>query len=108
MQWNIERNGLPDRMIVISKLTFDGPVDEAGLVIPEDVSAQAPARARSGGLESLPLGLSNRPSVEIVPGVIFIPGSWNVTLLKQTDGIVVKKDVRERSAVRIHFGYNCT
>jgi hypothetical protein len=27
MQWNIERNGLPDRMLVISKLIFDGSFD---------------------------------------------------------------------------------
>jgi pimeloyl-ACP methyl ester carboxylesterase len=89
MQWNIERNGLPDRMLVISKLAFDGTFDEAGLVIPEEVRAQAPARARSGDLESLPLGLPNRPAVEIVPGVVLIPGNWNVTLVKQRDGIVV-------------------
>ena len=31
MQWNIERNGLPDRMLVISRLIFDGAFDEAGL-----------------------------------------------------------------------------
>jgi hypothetical protein len=89
MQWNIERNGLPDRMLVISRLIFDEAFDEAGLAIPDDVRAQAPARARSGDLESLPLGSPNRPAFEIVPGVVFIPGSWNVTLVKQSDGVVV-------------------
>jgi hypothetical protein len=89
MQWNIERNGLPDRMLVISKLTFDGAIDESGFAIPEDVRAQASTGARSGDLESLPLGFPSRPAIEIVPGVVFIPGRWNVTLVKQSDGIVV-------------------
>jgi hypothetical protein len=62
---------------------------EAGLAIPDEVRTQAPARARSGDLESLPLGSPNRPALEIVPGVVFIPGSWNVTLVKQSDGVVV-------------------
>jgi hypothetical protein len=89
MQWNIERNGLPDRMLAISNLMVNGAVDEAGLAIPDDVRAQAPARARSGDLESLPLGLPNRPAAEIAPGVVFIAGSWNVTLVEQRDGVVV-------------------
>jgi hypothetical protein len=89
MQWNIERNGLQDRVLVISKLTFDATLDEAGFIIPEKVRLQAPAHAQSGDLESLPLGFPNRPAFEVVAGVVFIPGSWNVTLVRQNDGVVV-------------------
>ena len=89
MQWNSERNGMPDRMLVISKLTLNGAIDQAELEIPEDIRAGAPARARSGDLETLPLGIPSRPASEIVPGIAFIPGSWNVTLVKQSDGVVI-------------------
>lgn len=89
MQWNSERNGLPDRMLVISKLTVDGEIAAAELTIPDEVRAQAPARARLGDLEALPLGSPNRPAIEVESGVILIPGSWNVTLVKQSDGVVV-------------------
>lgn len=89
LQWNLERNSLPDRMLMITKLTFDGALDEAQLTIPPAVRAQAPARASSSDLEALPLGLPKQPAVEVVPGVIFIPGRWNVTLVRQADGVVV-------------------
>jgi hypothetical protein len=88
-QWNTERNGLPDRMLMITSLTFNGALDEAALTIPPEVRAQAPARAGSSDLETLPLGLRNDPAVEVVPGVVFIPGRWNVTLVGQADGVVV-------------------
>jgi hypothetical protein len=39
--------------------------------------------------DQIPLGLPNEPAKEIAPGVIFIPGRWNVTLVKQADGVVV-------------------
>jgi len=89
MQWNSERNDMPDRMLVISKLTLDGAIDQTELEIPEDIRAQAPARAVSGDLETLPLGIPSQPASEIVPGIAFIPGSWNVTLVKQSDGVVI-------------------
>jgi hypothetical protein len=87
-QWNMERNGLPDRMLMISSLTLDGALDEAELAIPPDVRAQAAARAGSSDLETLPLGLPNQPAAEIVPGVVLIPGRWNVTLVRQAEGVV--------------------
>ncbi len=89
MQWNVERNGLQDRVLVISRLALDGAIDELGFVIPDGVRMQAPTNAQSGDLESLPLGFTKRPAFEIAPGVVFIPGSWNVTLVRQSDGVVV-------------------
>lgn len=40
-------------------------------------------------IEDTPLGQSNKPTVEIAPGVLHIPGPWNVTLVCQSDGVVV-------------------
>jgi hypothetical protein len=89
LQWNIERNGLPDRMLMISNLKIDGTLDESTFAIPETVSAQVSANANSGDLEQLRLGLPNQPATEVVPGMTFIPGRWNVTLVKQDDGVVI-------------------
>ncbi|HYX68817.1 MAG TPA: MBL fold metallo-hydrolase [Terriglobales bacterium] len=89
LQWNTERNGLPDRVLMITSLILDGALDEALLTIPPEVRAQAPSRAGSSDLEALPLGLPDQPTVEVAPGVVFIPGRWNVTLVRQGDGVVV-------------------
>jgi hypothetical protein len=89
LQWNLERNGLPDRMLMISSLKVDGNLDESTFSVPEAVRAQVSANANSSDLEQVPLGLPNQPATEIVPGVVFIPGRWNVTLIKQADGVVI-------------------
>lgn len=89
LQWNIERNGLPDRMLMISNVKIDGTLDESMFVIPETVSAQVSANANSSDLEQVRLGLPNQPATEVVPGMTFIPGRWNVTLVKQDDGVVI-------------------
>ena len=35
------------------------------------------------------LGVPGQPATEIEPGVVHIPGAWNVNLIRQNDGIVV-------------------
>jgi hypothetical protein len=86
-QWTVERNGLPDSDTTITSLTVNPTVDPASLQIPADV--QRLARARKHTIAQIPLGISGDPAVEIEPGVIHIPGAWNVNLIRQEDGIVV-------------------
>lgn len=86
MQWTVTTNGLPDRMFSIKRLTIDAPLDEATLSIPASIRAAYEARPAPIALDDRPLG-SNRP--EIRPGVILIEGSWNVTIVRQDDGIVI-------------------
>jgi hypothetical protein len=37
----------------------------------------------------MPLGRPGRPAVELAPGIVQIPGWWNVALVRQSDGVVV-------------------
>ncbi len=89
MQWNIESNGLPDRMLVIKKLQIDEPFPNTELTIPQEVRAKFNPNAPARNLDSIPLGLNGQPAKELAPGIVFIPGRWNVTLVKQDDGIVI-------------------
>ncbi len=89
MQRNMEGNGLPDQMLVIRKLQIDEPLSESDLTIPADVRAQFHPEAKPVDLEHLPLGNPAQLAKELAPGILLIPGAWNVTLVRQDDGIVV-------------------
>lgn len=89
MQWNIESNGLPDLMYVLRKLQIDEPLKEADLTIPQDVRAKFDPQAPDATTDNVPLGIPSQPAKELVPGIVFIPGSWNATLVQQDDGIVI-------------------
>lgn len=86
-QWSIERNGLPDSDISITSLIINPAIDPKLLSIPAEV--QQLARAHKHTIEQIPLGIPNQPAKEIEPGVIHIPGAWNVNLIRQPDGVVV-------------------
>lgn len=88
MQWNVESNGLPDQMYVIEKVQTNQPLQEDAFSVPPAIAAQDKVRSRTS-LEDLPLGNPATPAVEVSPGIILIPGAWNVTLVRQDDGIVI-------------------
>lgn len=89
MQRNIEGNGFLDQTLVIRKLQIDEHLNDGDFTIPENVRAQFHPDAKPVDLEQRPLGDPSQPAKELEPGIVFIPGSWNVTLVKQDDGIVV-------------------
>lgn len=89
LQANIECNGLPSRMTVIRKLQINSPLDEAQVTIPTDIRSQFNPNAPARTYDDIPLGIPGQPEQEIADGVIFIPGRWNVTLVRQDDGVVV-------------------
>jgi hypothetical protein len=89
MQWNIESNGLADQMYVVRKLQIDEPLIEADLTIPQEVRAQYKPDTPPLNPDGIPLGNPNKPAQELAPGIVFIPGSWNATFVRQDDGIVI-------------------
>jgi hypothetical protein len=88
MQWNIERNGIPDQVTEIHQVTINSVSDDA-LVIPQDVREQFKSKPRNSDPEQVPLGSPDHPAKEYAPGILEIPSSWNITLIDQGDGIVV-------------------
>src|SRR5882757_197823 len=89
MQWNIEGNGLRDQMVVVKTLLLNAELKEEDFAIPDDLRVQYLPLAKSTSPEDIPLGTPSEPAIEVRPGIIFIPGRWNVTLVRQEDGIVV-------------------
>lgn len=86
-QWSIERNGLPDSDTTITSLRINPLLDPGALGIPADVRKDFLAHKHT--IDEIPLGIPGQPASEIEPGVIHIPGAWNVNLIRQQDGVVV-------------------
>ncbi|MGH8199878.1 MAG: hypothetical protein ACREVO_05865, partial [Steroidobacteraceae bacterium] len=86
-QWTIERNGLPESDVSITSLTVNPPLNVAELAIPDTVRTELLQHKRT--IAELPLGIPSQPATEIEPGVLHIPGAWNVNIIRQNDGIVV-------------------
>ncbi len=89
MQWNVERNGLAEEKVVIRKLRINQPLDEASLIIPDELQAKFNPNAAPSGPATVPLGNPSQPAEELAPGIVLIPSSWNATLIRQGDGIVI-------------------
>jgi len=82
MQMNFEGNGLPDGMLALHDLRINGKLDDSGFTIPDAVrSSFLAAHAKpTPGLAA---------ETVIAPGIVFVPGSWNTTIVRQDDGIVI-------------------
>ncbi|MGZ5198315.1 MAG: hypothetical protein ACXWC4_00960 [Telluria sp.] len=89
LQWNMESNGLPDGMLHIRRLQVNAALPEAGLAIAPEVRSAFDPHARAPTRDDMPLLVPTRPVQELAPGIVFFPGDWNATLVRQDDGVVV-------------------
>jgi len=94
-QWDISRNGDVIRTITITEAHTNVLLDTDAFALLPETSARVAALRRMS-VDDLPLGqpvegapAPNRPTAEIAPGIVQIPNSWYVTLVRQSDGIVV-------------------
>jgi hypothetical protein len=86
--WEWERKGQAYHSFTVTRLELAPKVSEEDFAIPEDVKKGFAARGRMTA-DDLPLGRPDRPAVELAPGVVHLPGAWDVTLVKQDDGLVI-------------------
>ncbi len=88
LQADVVRNGLPDHTTTITALDFNPTLAAADFAIPEATRSAFAARSKKT-VDERALGIPGQPASEPAPGMIFIPGPWNTTLVRQDDGIVV-------------------
>ncbi len=88
MQWDVERGGRPWRALTISKLEPGFAPSDGDFSIPAEQKQSFVSKGEAA-LDDQPLGNPRRPAVELAPGVVVVPGSWGVSLVRQPDGIVV-------------------
>ncbi|HEV3154049.1 MAG TPA: MBL fold metallo-hydrolase [Candidatus Baltobacteraceae bacterium] len=109
-QWNYQRENLPDMTLVLTQLQFNPQLSDAALTLPADVYAKYHNRLRA--TDDVPLGASGSgPPQELAPGVVQVSGGWNVTYVKQDDGVIVIEapwsppySKRAFAAARARFG----
>ena len=85
-QWDVARGGMPWRSLTITKLEALKEWPAGVFEIPE-TSRESFTGRRS--LDDPALGNPKKPAVELSPGVVFVPGSWGVVLVRQNDGVVI-------------------
>jgi len=78
-----ERNGTIWKSTQALNVRFDVPVDDTQFAMDEKAAAQS---SESKGFNR-PFG--NPAGTSLAPGVDLFPGSWNATLIKQDDGVVI-------------------
>lgn len=87
-QWEWQRNDTSYHSFTVTSLELEPKVSDADFAIPDDVRKAFAAR-KDATVDDLPLGHPARPAVELAPGVVHLPGRWDVALVKQDDGLVV-------------------
>ena len=88
MQWDVERGNLHEATYMVRSLQVDVPLAEAEMTIPEEVRATF-AAAVAAPPAGAKLGFPGQPPMDLAPGITLIPGAWNVTLVRQDDGLVI-------------------
>ena len=85
-------NGLPASDLTVLAIKVNEPLDENDFAIPDEAKArfkQILAQPQGGVIGLRGTSLDPAKAIEVSPDVVFLPGAWNVTLVRQPDGIVV-------------------
>jgi hypothetical protein len=87
-EWTYERMGLPDTQLAIVSLRINPAIDAAQVAVPPELYALHHGKLRA--VNDVPLGYagSGQPH-EIAPGILFYPGGWNVSFVKQDGGTIL-------------------
>lgn len=87
-QWDVEKNNYPLESFTVTDLKLNEPVTD-DLFKVSDEAKKAFAANSPVKIDDLPLGLPNNPAAEIAPGIIKVPGRWDIAYVRQSDGIVI-------------------
>lgn len=91
LQWDVVRDGLQDRTLTIDELEINPQFPADTFAISDAQRTEFKSYAE-GAWQRIESGQDSRPlaePVELAPGILHFTGPWNVTLVKQSDGIVV-------------------
>lgn len=84
-QWTIDINGGRERSVLIDAVAFDPAIGATLLTADSDTIAAA----RRGARPIADIPFSTARSVAAAPGITLIQGSWNVVMVKGSDGVTV-------------------
>ena len=88
--WEFSTNGQPDGSTYITRVRTNPPIAAADFELSLDVRRQfVTTRLRIADLPFGPTGVTSRPIRELAPGVVKVPGRFDVVEVEQDDGVVI-------------------
>jgi len=85
--WDFSTAGQSDGTIEITNVALNPAVVAADFAIPGDLQQSAIVNRRR--VSDAPFGSSDRPAKELAPGIVHVPGSWDIVEIRQPDGAVI-------------------
>jgi len=85
--WHFSTNGEADGTIEITRVRMNPTLSPVDFQIPANVRRQLIDGQQS--VADTPFGSAQRPVRELAPGIIKVPGSWDIVEVRQEDGIVM-------------------
>lgn len=85
--WEYSTRGQLDGTVTITRVRLAPRIDAADFTIADDVRQQFVVNRRR--IADVPFGNPQRPPVELAPGIVRVPANWDITEVKQDDGIVI-------------------
>jgi hypothetical protein len=85
--WEFSTGGQTDGTLTITRMRLSAPTPATSFDVPDDVRQLLIAGRRK--ISDAPLGSPQRPAAELAPGVVHVPGSWDIVEIKQDDGVVI-------------------
>jgi hypothetical protein len=85
--WDFSTGGQPDGTVQITQVRLNPTLVPSDFDIPADARQRLIAGRRA--VADVPFGTPQRPAHELAPGIVQVPGSWNIVEIKQDDGIVM-------------------
>ncbi len=85
LQVDVYRNGMPAQTVTITKIEFNPLFPAETFAIPNDARQSFLARSTKTIDDRGP----GKAATDLAAGIIFVPGAWNTTLIRQDDGVVI-------------------
>ena len=85
--WEYSTSDQPDATVQITRVRINPAIAAADFDITDDARQRLIAGRRR--VADAPFGNPRRPATELAPGVMHVPGSWDIVEIKQDDGVVV-------------------
>jgi len=85
--WDFSTAGQPDGTIEITSVAINPAIAAADFAIPDDLRQSAIVNRRR--VSDAPFGSTDRPAKELAPGIVHVPGSWDIVEIRQPDGVVI-------------------
>ena len=85
--WELSTGGQPDGRIDITRVRLNPPTPAADFTVSDAVRQSLVVNRVP--VSDVALGNPRRPAAELVPGVVKVPGRWDVIEIRQDDGVLV-------------------